>query len=94
MESGVFWCSQVLDLNLLALVFYLMLTVDSRRLHLYGTDDKTSWLIMKSFSTVRDTRKGTQSYGEEKREEGDGLDQEDKGGNLKERDRSSQQSFP
>ena len=31
---------------------------------------------------------------EEKREEGDGHDQEDKGGNLKERDRSNQQSFP
>ena len=67
MESGVFWCSQVLDLNLLALVFYLMLTVDSRRLHLYGTDDKTSWLIMKSFSTVRDTRRGSQNYMEKRR---------------------------
>ena len=67
MKSGVFWCSQVLDLNLLALVFYLMLTVDSRHLHLYSTDDKTSWLIMKSFSTVRDTRRGSQNYMEKRR---------------------------
>ena len=67
MESGVFWCSQVLDLNLLALVFHLMLTVDSRLLHLYSTNDKTSWLIMKSFSTVRDTRRGSQSYMEKRR---------------------------
>ena len=96
---------------------------------------------MKSFSTVRDTQRGTQSYmekrrgrreievtrrrregikrgerklasnhllcvlhsldpsemfmelhREEKREEGDRGGQEDKGGNLKERDRCSQQS--
>ena len=39
-----------------------MLTVASRLLHLYSTDDKTSRLKMKSFSTVRDTRRGTQSY--------------------------------
>ena len=34
----------------------------SRLLHLYSTNDKTSRLMMKSFSTVRDTRRGTQSY--------------------------------
>ena len=44
------------------LVFSLFLTVASRVLHLYSTDDKTSGLMMKSFSTVRDTRRGTQSY--------------------------------
>ena len=33
-ESGVLWCSQVLDLSLLPLVFNLILTVDSRLLHL------------------------------------------------------------
>ena len=49
------------------LVFSLILTVASRLLHLYSTDDKTSRLMMKSFSTVRDTRRGTQSYMEKRR---------------------------
>ena len=44
-----------LGLSLLPLVFSLILTVASRLLHLYSTDDKTSRLMMKSFSTVRDT---------------------------------------
>ena len=37
-------------------------SVASRLLHLYSTDDKISRLMMKSFSTERDTRRGTQSY--------------------------------
>ena len=45
----------VLDLSLLPLAFSLILTVASRFLHPYNTDDKTSRLMMKSFSTVRDT---------------------------------------
>ena len=56
-----------MDLSLLPLVFSLILTVASRLLHLYSTDDKTSRLMMKSFSTVRDTRRGTQSYMGKKR---------------------------
>ena len=59
--------SQDLDLSLLPLVFSLILTVASRFLHLYSPDDKTSRLRMKSFSTVRDTRRGTQSYVEKRR---------------------------
>ena len=64
LESGVLWCSQVLDLSLLPLVFSLILTLTqaSRLLHLYSTNDKTSRLMMKSFSTVRDTQRGSQSY--------------------------------
>ena len=54
-------------LYLLPLVFNLILTVASRLLHLYSTDDKTSRLMMKSFSTVRDTRRVTQSYMEKRR---------------------------
>ena len=46
---------------------YLILTVASRLLHLYSTDDKTSRLIMNSFSTVRDTWRGSQSYMEKRR---------------------------
>ena len=56
-----------MDLNLLPLVFSLILTVASRLLHLYSTDDKTSRLMMKSFSIVRDTWRGTQSYMEKRR---------------------------
>ena len=36
-------------------------------LHLYSTNDKTSRLMMKSFSTVRDTWRGTQCYMEKRR---------------------------
>ena len=39
----------------------------SLKLHLYSTDDKTSRLKMKSFSTVRDTQRGSQSYMEKRR---------------------------
>ena len=35
--------------------------------HLYSTNDKTSRLMMKGFSTERDTWRGTQSYMEKKR---------------------------
>ena len=56
-----------MDLSLLLLVFHLILTVASRLLHLYSTSDKTSRLMVKSFSTVRDTQRGTQSYMEKRR---------------------------
>ena len=55
-----------MDLGLLPLVFSLILTLASRLLHLYSTDDKTSRLMMKSFSTVRDTWRGSQSYMEKR----------------------------
>ena len=90
MESGVFWCSQVLDLSLLPLAFSLILTVASRLLHLYSTDDKTSRLKMKSFTTVSDTQRFTELHGKEKREEGDRGDQEEKRGNQKGKEQSSQ----
>ena len=38
-----------------------------RLLYLYSTNDKTSMLMMKSFSTLRDTQRGTQSYMEKSR---------------------------
>ena len=49
------------------LVLGLIFTVASRLLHLYSTVDKTSRLKMKSFSTVRDTQRGSQSYMEKSR---------------------------
>ena len=48
-----------MDLSLLLLVFSFIFTVASRLLHLYSTDDKTSRLKMKSFSTLRDTQRGS-----------------------------------
>ena len=59
--------SQGLDLSLLLPVIGLIFTVVSRLLLLYSTIDKTSRLKMKSFSTVRDTQRGSQSYMEKRR---------------------------
>ena len=78
-----------MDLSLLPLAFSLILTVALRLLHLYSTDDKTSRLMVKRLSTVRDTQRGSRSY-TEKRKEGDRGDQEEKRGNQKGREKSSQ----
>ena len=56
-----------MDLSLLLPVFSLIYTVVSKLLLLYSTIDKTSRLKMKSFSTVRDTQRGSQSYMEKRR---------------------------
>ena len=68
--SDVLRSSQDFDLSLLLLVFSRIFTVASRLLHLYSTDDKTSWLKMKSFSTLRDTQRGSLSYMEKRRGRG------------------------
>ena len=79
-----------MDLSLLLPVFSLIFTVASRLLHLYCTVDKTSRLKMKSFSTVRDTQRGSQSYmGEEKREEGVRGDPNEMRWNKKRREQAS-----
>ena len=64
---GVFWCSQGLDLSLPPLAFSLIFTIASRLFYPYSTNDKTSRLMVKSFSTVRDTHRGSQSYMENRR---------------------------
>ena len=56
-----------MDLSLLSLVFSLILTVASRLLHPYSTNDKTSRLMVKRFSTVGDTQRDSQSYIEKRR---------------------------
>ena len=56
-----------MDLSLLPLAFSLILTVASRLLHSYSTNDKTSRLMVKRFSIVRDTQRGSQSYMEKRR---------------------------
>ena len=57
----------VLDLSLLPLAFSLILTVASRLFHPYSTNDKTSRLMVKRFSMVRDTQRDSQSYMEKRR---------------------------
>ena len=78
-----------MDFSLLLLVFSLIFTVVSRLLLLYSTIDKTSRLKMKSFSTVRDTQRGSQSY-MEKREEGVRGDPNEMRWNQKRREQTSQ----
>ena len=56
-----------MDLSLLPLVFSLILTVASIILHPYSTDDETSSLMVKRFSTGRDTQRGSKSYMEKRR---------------------------
>ena len=56
-----------MDLSLLPLVFNLTLTVASGLLYPYSTDNKTSRLMVKKFSTVRDTQRGSQSYMDKRR---------------------------
>ena len=56
-----------MDLSLLPLAFSLILTVASRLLHPYSTNDKTYRLMVKRFSTMRDTQRGSQSYMEKRR---------------------------
>ena len=79
-----------MDLSLLPLDFSLILTVASRLLHLYSTNDKTSRLMMKSFSSEGHLERFSELHGEEKRDEGETGDQEEKRGNQKGREQASQ----
>ena len=54
-------------LSPLPLDFSLILPAASRLLQLYSTDTKTSRLMVKGFSTVRDTQRGSQSYMKKRR---------------------------
>ena len=56
-----------MDLSLLPLAFSLILTVASRLLHPYSSNDKTSRLMVKRFSTVGDTQRGSQNNMEKRR---------------------------
>ena len=79
-----------MDLSFLPLAFSIILTVASRLLHPYSTDDKASRLMVKRFFTVRDTQRGSELLEEEKWEEEHRGDQEEKRGNQKGREQSSQ----
>ena len=63
-----FLCSQALGLSVLPLDFSLILPVASRLLKLYSTHNRTSRLIVKRFSPVRDTQRGSQSHMKKRRE--------------------------
>ena len=56
-----------MDLSFLLMVFSLILTLASKLLHPYSTDDKTSKLMVKNLFTMRDTQRGSQSYMEKRR---------------------------
>ena len=56
-----------MGLSLLPLDFSLILPVASRLLPPYSTDNKTSRLMVKAFSTVRDTQRDSQSYMKKRR---------------------------
>ena len=56
-----------MGLILLPLAFSIILTVASRLPLPYSKDDKTSRLMVKRFSTVKDTQRGSQSYMEKRR---------------------------
>jgi len=79
-----------LDLSLLPLAFNLILTVSSRLLHLYSIDDKTSTLMVKRFSTVRNTQRDSQSYMQKRRGKREIEVNRRRRGNQKGRDQSSQ----
>ena len=77
--------------KLLPLAVSLILTVASRLLHQYSTDDKTSRLMMKQLSTARDTQRGSQSYMRRRRGRREiEVTRRRRGGYQKGRDQSSQ----
>ena len=93
--SGVFWFSQVWGLSLLLLDFIFILPIVSGLLQLYSTDNKTSRLMVKRFSTMRDNQRGSQSYMKNTRGRKEiGVSRRREGETQEERDRSTQLSVP
>ena len=84
-----------MGLSLLPLDFSFILPIVSRLLQLYSTDNKTSRLIVKRFSTVRDTQRGSQSYMKRRRGRREiEMRRRRKMGTQEERDRSTHFSVP
>ena len=84
-----------MGLSLLPLDFSLILPVASKLLQLYKTDNKTYRLMVKRFSTVRDTQRGSQSYKKKRRGRREiEMSRRRKRGTQEERDRSMQLSIP
>ena len=82
--------SQVLGLSLLPLDFSFILPIVSRLLQLCSTDNKTSRLIVRRFSTVRDNQRGSQRYMKNRRERKEiEVSRRRERGTQEERDRST-----
>ena len=81
-------------LSLLPLDFSLILPVASRLLQLYSTDNKTSRLMVKRFSAVRNTQRGSQTYMKKRRGRKETEMSRRRKGGIQERDRSTQHSVP
>ena len=86
---------QVLGLSLLPLDFSFILPIVSKLLQLYSTDKKTSRLMVKRFSTVRDTQRGSHSYMKKRKGRREiEMSRRRKRGTQEEKDRSTQYSVP
>ena len=84
-----------MGLSLLPLDFSFILPVVSRLLQLYSTDNKTSRLMVKRFSPMSDTQRGSQSYMKKRRGRSEiEMSRRRKRGTQEERDRSTQLSVP
>ena len=83
-----------MGLSLLPLAFSFILLVVSRLLQLYSTDNKTSRLMVKRFSPMRDTQRGSQSYMKKRGRREIEMSRRRKRGTQEERDRSMQFSVP
>ena len=84
-----------MGLSLLPLDFSFILPVVSRLLQLYSTDNKTSRLMVKRLSTVRDNQRGSQSYMKKRRGRREiQMSRRRKRGSQEKRDRSMQLSVP
>ena len=84
-----------MGLSLLPLDFSFILPVVSRLLQLYSTDNKTSRLMVKRLSTVRDTQRDSQSYMKKRRGRREiEMSRRRKRGTQEDRDRSTQFSVP
>ena len=84
-----------MGLSLLLLDFSLILPVASSFLQLHSTDNKTSRLMVKGFSTVKDNQRGSQSYMKKKRGRKEiEVSRRRKRGTQEKRDRSMLYSVP
>ena len=82
-------------LNLLPLDFSFILPLVSRLLQLYSTDNKTSRLVVKRFSTMSDNQRGSQSYMKNRRGRKEiEVSRRRERGTQEERDRSMQLYIP
>ena len=75
--------------------FSFIISIVPRLLQLYSTDNKTSRLMVKGFSCVRDTQRGSQSYMKNRRGRREiEMSRKRERGTQEERDRSTEFSVP